>query len=293
MPNVDIYFIAPDGETVNLNDRQNTFLMIGMAGDLMPTWTFTEQQSPAFDGAIIKDASINARDITIPVYVRDVSRSAVLNRVRSIIKAMSPAKGDGRLIINSDGSVRVLNCRFKNGFANDGQGSFQLTNWMKSMIVFRAGDPYFYDQTPTTFDVAYEERDTSFFPIPPMQLYNPNVFSGSGEATPTVNNAGDVQTWPIIKIYGAGENPVITNLTTGKKIEITKTMLDGEIIIIDTDPVKKTVTDGAGGNLWPNLSADSTLFPLVPGSNKISIMFSNPTTNSKIQFIYKLAYLTV
>jgi phage-related protein len=293
MPNTDISFIAPDGTTVNLNDRVNTYLAVGMEGDLMPSFSFVEQQSPAFDGAIIKDVNINARDISIPLFVQDVSRPAVLERVRSIIKSLMPKSGEGQLVINSDGKVRVLNCRYKGGFSSDGTGTHQFTYWMKTLLVFHAGNPYFYDQNDTTFEIAYAVRNTSFFPIPPMQLYNPNKFSGSGEATPTITCSGDVLTWPEIRIYGAGDNPTITNLTSGKKISIATTLEDGEVIIIDTDPVRKTVVDGQGQNLWPIVSADSSLFPLVPGDNRISIFLSNPTGNSKIQFIYKSAYLTV
>lgn len=292
MPSTDIRFIASNGTVVNLNDRQNTFLAVGMAGDLMPSFAFIEQQSPAFDGSIVKDVVINPRDITIPVYVQDVSRPAVLNRVRTIIKNLNPRDNDGQLVINSDGKTRVLNCRFKSGFANDGTGNQQFTKWMKTALVFRAGDPYFYDPADTTFEVRYTPRTTSFYPIPPMQLFNPNSFS-DGEAETTLDNDGDVQTWPVIRIQSGGTNPTIVNLTTRKKISFNRIFMDGQVAIIDTRPTRKTVVSETGANLWQDLTADSTLFPLVRGENTISLQMTNPSANALVRFIYKLAYLTV
>jgi hypothetical protein len=291
MPEINVTFTAPDGTVIDFNDRVNTRLMTGIAGDLMPTFSLIEQQSPAFDGSVFQGAVIAPRDIVIPVHISDVSRPAVLARVRSMLKKLSPQNGDGQLTITSDGIMRVLNCRYKNGLSDDGSGDMQLTNWMKAPLTFRAGDPYFYAPTPIVYTINYAVAGTSFFPIPPMQLYNSNKFQAGGGAT--IVNGGDVRTWPIITITGPGSNPSITNSANGKTIAFNTTLAAGQVLIIDTSPLKKTVVNGQGVNRFPSLTPASSLFPLEVGNNTVSISYNSANTYSSISFSYKLAYLTV
>ena len=98
-----------------------------------------------------------------------------------------------------------------------------------------------------------------------------------------VTNAGDVDTWPTIVIDGPSDNPVITNVTTNKVMDITQAMDANDYITIDMEGAAITFWDNSGGtstSILSGMSATSEFWPLVKGENEISILVDNPAGGS-------------
>jgi len=92
-----------------------------------------------------------------------------------------------------------------------------------------------------------------------------------------IENKGTVDTFPSIKISGELVNPVIENITTGKKLNFTGTIAAGKFWTIDF--LNKTVKDEAGVSKYSALSfTASDWWELVPGPNAIRLTSSSLAT---------------
>lgn len=86
-----------------------------------------------------------------------------------------------------------------------------------------------------------------------------------------VENEGDAETDLIIEIIGPVTNPIIENVTTGKKLSMTTEVGLGEGNKMIVNTANRTITKG-GVNAYGALNfAESSWFKLIPGRNKIKL----------------------
>lgn len=112
-------------------------------------------------------------------------------------------------------------------------------------------------------------------------------FSGSGTATAsaltTVTNNGSANSYPIIKIIGPGQIYTLINYTTGEEIFFNNlTLVDGETVILDLRPGKKTFTSSFRGNIINAIveGSDVESFHLMPGENSISLLIDDASAEA-------------
>ena len=91
-----------------------------------------------------------------------------------------------------------------------------------------------------------------------------------------VDNDGDVETWPTIRITGPCDDPEIENVTTGEKIEITQDQDAGDYIKINMEEATVVWYDSSAGlptkNIIETISDGSTFWPLARGNNTLHIV---------------------
>lgn len=63
--------------------------------------------------------------------------------------------------------------------------------------------------------------------------YNYGLSTNPGGSM-TINNAGDIDTWPVFTISGAVDGPIVTNETTGDAFLVTSNLASGETMTIDS-----------------------------------------------------------
>lgn len=90
------------------------------------------------------------------------------------------------------------------------------------------------------------------------------LLAGAGIAS----NEGDFSTLPIITISGPSTNPLITNTTTGESIQVMKTLIAGQVLVLDF-PAKTVKLDGV--SVYDSLGSGFSWFPLRPGDNAITV----------------------
>lgn len=276
-----ISFIDPGGVEHDLSGSANIDIALGATGRFMPQFDITEQQVPFVPGSRLRNIAVKAREVDLPIEITALSTSDLRNVLRTTLNWFNPLKGDGQLkVIAEDGTTRVLNCRYQSGLEVQETGM----TWIKSSLVLKAYDPYWYDLNPTITTYTTGTPPT-FFPMFPMKLTSSTVFSGA-----TVTNNGDVETWPIWIIKGPGDTIYLNNLTTGASLNINYSLGIGEYITIDTRPGFKTVTKNDGTNLFSYLSNTSSLWDLIAGANQIQIQMQNATTQSAVQLSYTNRY---
>jgi hypothetical protein len=85
-----------------------------------------------------------------------------------------------------------------------------------------------------------------------------------------VYNNGDVQADAIIRFIGPAVTPYIENKTTGEKIEVDRTLTEGDVLEINSQTGRvDIVEDETRHNAFNFISDDSELLTLAPGTNEI------------------------
>lgn len=276
-----ITFIDPDNTEWELPYSR------GVQGLFGPPIEISSVTSPTNSGSFVTDVRHGTRELAVPVYWKDTSSSqAQLTTLRGWVAALDPMRGSGYVRVdNPDGTSRRATVRL-----NDGWNLEEIwTQFNEGVLVFRLdGEPYFEDENEVS--ATYETGSTtfSFFPIFPLSLSSSTVF-----ATADIENDGDVAAWPVWTIEGPGSAIFINNVTTGKTIELSTTLVAGETLTIDTRPGYKTVEFNPGAtNAFSDLAADASLWPLERGTNSISIEMNGSTAESNITLTYRRRWLS-
>nr|WP_306283713.1 phage tail domain-containing protein [Streptomyces sp. Termitarium-T10T-6] len=125
-----------------------------------------------------------------------------------------------------------------------------------------------------------------FFPILPLVVGDSQVLGSV-----TVDNDGDDDAYPVWTIKGPATTVTLTNVTTGQTLALTRTITGADTIVIDTRERQQTALLNGVTNLWPDLSDDSSLWPLETGVNDLSLTVAGSTTDTSVRMTYQPRYL--
>ncbi|WP_017974372.1 phage distal tail protein [Actinopolyspora halophila] len=277
-----IFWISADGSQTELAVEWDT------DGRFVPPVHFEEEAIPGYPGTRLRAVRHEARDVQIPIWLVATSEGELRHNIRSLARQLDPTRGEGTLrVVAPSGDQRDLRCRYQAGLeVSESLGDTSGPFVQRATLVFRAHDPYWYDANMIVQEFTQGEL-AAFFPIFPIRLTASEVF-----ASVTVNNAGDVQAWPLWEITGPGENIALVNSSSGKRLELSTTLAEGELITIDTRLNRKTVVHSDGTNLFPDLTLASSLFPLWPGDNALQIQMTGISAASKVLLTFHPRFLT-
>lgn len=108
-----------------------------------------------------------------------------------------------------------------------------------------------------------------------------------------VINAGDAITWPAFAIYGPIQNPTLVNNTTGEEFTLTWTLAAGELLAVDSSPLRRTVILNGTTNRYNAYSANAstnTWWSLLPGANDIRVLTQSFSTGAQITVAWRDRY---
>lgn len=266
---------SAQGETVRFVTRTEA------TQRMMPPVTIFSIRTPATHGGRFQGARHDERLAVIPVVTPGAQ--AGRDELRRWAKALDPAKGEGTLtVVQGAWAGRQLVCVYETGLEALAE-EWPLLG--EAELGFRACDPYWQDSAESSSVATIAGTGFTWFPFFPLVLGASDVF-----AQLTITNLGDVDAWPVVTVIGPGTDLHLTNLTTGKDLLLTGNIAAGSVVVIDTRPGRKTVTiDGV--NAFSRLAATSSLWPLVPGQNRVSIGFASGTAQSKVTFAWRNRWL--
>jgi phage-related protein len=281
-----ISWIDSSGRETALSYTDNFIVLRGLAGRNMPPVSFIEEEIPFQAGSMLREVKVKSRDIDVPLLIKANSEMELRLKVRECFRIFNPLNGDGVLKVTSpDGSQREIYCRYYTGLEGREDKDNKGNAWQKVILVFRAFDPYWYD-TNTIVQTFTTGEQATYFPFFPLRLSSSSVFADF-----SIDNVGDVESYPEWIIKGSGDNIVLRNLTTGELTNLDTSLGAGEIITIDTRPKKKSITKGDGTNLFGTQTDDnSSLWSLQSGVNNIRIEMSNASSESSVQLSYRPRY---
>jgi len=281
--------ITPESITYDLTAFADFSLLRGMTGHGAPPYDLISEEVPGQPGTREQFVKTNSRIVEIPLLITASTRQALINYERALARDLDPNLGNLTIEYTDPASVtRVLTAKKVSGFNGDTSAGAHGVVYSKNILVFEASDPYWYAKNVVS-DTYLVGETAGWFPIFPLTLTSTTVFS-----QPTVINSGDVAAWPVWTINGPGNTILLTNLTSGLLIDLPTTLLTGEFITIDTRPGAKTVTLNVGGaesSLFETMvKPDSSLWPLLRGTNKIKIGMNGADANSSVVLAYYPRY---
>lgn len=281
-----VEWVDPDGVVTPLR------VEFAVRGRFAPPVEFDEDTLPGQAGAVVRQSLHGVREMTVPILVSRDTAGELRTALRDLTFAMDPNRGDGVLRVTTPlGDVRELVCRVSGGMGVDEiLGETATPTDQRIAVVVRAVQPYWQATSDTAFTFTTGEAP-SFFPFFPLRLTSSEVFAEN-----TIDNTGDVQTWPVWTVQGPGAVIVLDNLTTGEKIELSRngglTLGIGESLIVDTREQKKTLTLGDGTNAFRYVSHESSLWALQKGMNTVRVQMSSSDSNSSVDLRFRPRYLT-
>jgi hypothetical protein len=107
----------------------------------------------------------------------------------------------------------------------------------------------------------------------------------------SIVNRGRSTAWPLITFVGPCTNPGLVNATTGKALMFTYALADGETLVVDTNPSRRSVLLGGTTNRYGALNfVGSTWWGLVPGPNDVRASLATFSTGARVDVLYRDAW---
>jgi len=262
----------------------------------MPDLHRMEERGPFQNGSTDRGYRLDPRH---PAYVFGIStwtRSQLWDRRQELLRIFRPSRLIVMKHVLDNNDVRYLDCLYTGGMnmpAKDRRaGVFQ-----KVAIALVANDPTFYDPDgqSVTFTLG-GGGDTWPFPwtIPW------GVGTSTVDLSANLQYDGDVATFPsIIRITGPIDDAVITNVSTGEKLDFTgASIAGGDYYDIDLRYGLKTIVDASGNDVLSDLTSDSDLATwhlaaddeVTGGINNIRVQGDNITASAKVEINYYNRY---
>lgn len=270
---------SPDGLRYWFEGRVTSHNNLGLT-----SLKFIEDYGPNQHGSTVRDWRMNARTITLEIFLQgDTCCGTRGEQLAELINIIRPNRGttddvNGWLRFLNDSNILVEIPVFvlqgpSGDFDYGGNvGKYQVLD----SVQFYAFDPIWREYEKIVINVDLETDLISC-------LDNCLDYSGSTTLSgfclvPTsyVNLEVDINytgTWDAdqidIKLVGPMKNPIISNETTGKEIELEYDIPAGDYVIIRLRPEFVTVLDNNGNNLIGSITSISDLVDFVlksPGS---------------------------
>lgn len=139
---------------------------------------------------------------------------------------------------------------------------------MPGIVQFMAGDPYFKNDIPATSAVI--EEPLLEWPEEGLEIPEEGIELSTTTTKLIVHNNGDVQSDAIIRFIGPAVTPYVENKTTGERIEVDRTLTEGDVLEINSQTGRVDIIDGeTRHNAFNYISDNSEFITLAPGNNEI------------------------
>ncbi|WJN63034.1 Dit-like tail protein [Streptomyces phage phiScoe3] len=232
----------------------------------------------AGDGATYRRTRVLARDIDVPLHIMENNRDA-LKRTMSRLAQLVAGPCSLRMV-EDDGTewsvdvVRVGGGEYTYGADTTGDKD------LRTVLTFRAGDPYWESSVVTTQQIGGTTTAgafvSSFMSLP--------VASSQAIGTISLENTGDVAAYPVWTIYGPGDNFKAIS-PTGETFYWKGSLAAGEKLIVDAR--YGTVVDGTGANRYDKVDVAPRFWAIEPGISTCTASLLNTTSASKITVQWK------
>lgn len=273
---------------------ERTFLempkqLVEIRGLAMPPLDHRTIRSPFQHGELYLGFSLRPRPVQIVMHVEGCDRLDMWYKRRELIQQMNPLLGRLRLQVHfRDHTIYELHeVTYDAGFdvGTDGQAGPSIQAFAAR---FMAYDPVWFKHPENilsavlvvTSELTFHIREEPGWgagitfhiefplifaePLPPEFVGNGIIFPIIFGATMileefNVTTVGNWISYPTFVLTGPLRDPVISNTTTGEKLELTYKVMDGEVVTITTEFGNKTVFNEGGDNLLGYLTTDSDL----------------------------------
>lgn len=288
--NVVYTLVGPDGTTVVFNDQSDpnyVGVLTEISGLDSPDVRESADDLVEQDGGIHGNFYYGRRPVVLSGIILNPASPTQRNARQALLSRASNAMrtgGDATLTWTPSGGVQqqiVVRRQQPLRISGAWQKTFQLP--------LVAADPRVYSSALHTSTVITSVSGVSAGRVYP-KVYPIKYAAAAPLGQLLVTNGGDALTYPLIRVFGPGNNPVIYNFTTGQAIRLIYSLGVGDWLTIDTlnhtvllnDAVSRySVVDFTNTSWWG----------LLPGVNDLRIAFDTYIAGSSLQVNYRDAWL--
>lgn len=264
---------VPAEPLIYLDNREGYRWVDERGGAEMTGLSFNEYEVYGEPGSTYQNTRIDPRMVDLIVRINGQSREDLRQKIRELTTKISNRPLALQLVY-PEGNVRSLLCRFApSGDWRESYGDNIGVWWRKVLLSFRAFEPFWYG-APRVVDGLFEPDRRWFM----------------------VNNPGDAQAWPFIRIYGPITNPKVdltpSNMdpTVLASFRVNVTLPAGSYIVVDTRPGKKAVILDNGTSLYQWLTPTSQLFSIPRGEYGLRLTGTGTDANTRLIAEYSPPY---
>jgi hypothetical protein len=281
---------GPRGIRAVFNDQADpdyVGVLTNVTGTDAPDLTESAENIVQEDGGIHGDFFYNRRPIVLEGLILNpvdaVDRNVKMEKISAAADAM---RGDAVLRWTpSGGERRAVAVRRQNGprFAGAWQKTFQ--------VALVADDPRIYSETIYGVELAATAGGVAAGRTYPETF--PTAYGGGVQAGQVnVENEGNTLTYPILRVFGTGTTPTITNNTTGQSITLNTSIAAGDYVLIDTNPIRRQILLNGTTSVYSVLDfGTSSWWGLVPGINDIRFSFTSFLTDALLAVDWRNAWI--
>lgn len=231
----------------------------------------------AGDGGVFRHAKKGVRQVDLAVTILGTNRGDVQTKLRRLSRLLQNSSGPTRVVANYSDSTSLELSGYYTGGAESQWGSNAGLIWNRWVISLQCPNPYWQSGIEESFTIGTGGTGRGLLP----QLSKLKVSSSSTLGVVTVNNAGDVPTFPTWVITG----PVVDlEITNGVQRFGFDQIFSGEVITVNTETA--TVTTADGENAYSRLDPVPKLFTLPPGTTGININGLDTDLNFNVVLTY-------
>lgn len=292
--------IGVNGEFLDISDRIK-YIHLGNSGFGLPNFERFTEQGPLQNSVTDLGFRLSARQLSLVLMLlgSNADPSTYFARRDELLYYFTPRTTPLVLRFTyPDGTIRQLDCHTSGGLEFDSGDKLSYAAH-KIGVNLVAPDPLFYNPETVALSLGIEVSSYQFA-IP--WEFPWNIGSSTLDTSVNVEYAGTFESNPIITIVGPVTDLVITNETTGDKLDFTgSTISGGDTYTADLRYGFKTLKDQTGTSQLSKLTSDSDLstFALVPrpeapdGINTITVTGSSADSNTEIYISYTEKYIGI
>lgn len=278
MVNVIFSLVGSNGDEIIFDNESDFLLTEGLTGIGIPDTAVRFSES-ASDGAVWRFTKRGIREIDLPLTIVGASRSSLEANLRRLSNALQDRRGATKLRASyPNGEVWELHEGHYVAGSNttlDNNG-----NWTKWVVTMQFANPFWIRQRSESFSLGAGGAQRSLIPtLAEMEITGSQVIGDI-----TIENVGDVDTYPVWKIRGPVDAFSVTS-QDGLSFTYEAVIPLGTEITIDT--AAGTVVDQTGANKYSNLGVSPKLFTLPPGSSEVSIEAVGSDENTLVSLYYQ------
>lgn len=266
-------------------------LLRSVSGLSRPNTTVVRTQGAYQDGERFSRLQLPARTVQVSFDMPPLaSREAMYRermRIERVLSAGRCAQGGaiGLMIYENDAGAWIAGAvpdgavsygkRFRNGFVNN-------------RLTLYCPDAYLQDRIEQSAQMRMGQSGLVLPAALPVRL-------GARRFRLALTNEGTADAPVTMVLHGTGETPTVVNHTTGARIVVSRTVSEGEQLVICTDPrnlscriLRADAEEDAFGYLDP--SAAVSAFLLAPGVNDVEYVPSAVSLGSRMEIRWRSCY---
>ena len=255
----------------------------GRYGFGMPPVQHFFTESATTDGAVWNGYRVPGRPFGFPVFVTGSSPTEARAEQAKFMATLRPEKIGTLTVADPSGARRYIDLRYMGGADEEFESSDYALYWYSHKLQMLAEQPYYYaDPIVLTFD---SEDPVNFYgggvgTQAPMFYINSSQTTGNA----VVTNPGDVDAWPVWKLFGPFTSAVLS--VGGVQIVYSEAVTSTHWVEIDTNPKRLTVVNDAGVNKFAKATTLNTAPIPFSASTPLALTLngSDPTTKVEVAF---------